>query len=534
MFELEHGGSEIMKRLGLLFALALMLTLFAPGCAGEDDEESIDELLAQGKVCLSENDHGCAYQAFKKVLNRKPGHEQAEYGVVLANDQSLSFGLSGILDILSAEPYAPTQDECFMLCTNLDRCGWLNTWALDMDTCVEMCDPQGDASFGYSEDVFTCTAYAQSCNDVKECLSPVIPPEPSECIDVCFGLDECGFMTSDTYGVLDCIERCPNLYSRQEAVCFLDLDDCGEGVGCFSHYGPLVQQLIDSFYYEIPDDAIRYAADLFESDGFDFYIDYLVFSPLELVGVPDLLASGGHDKAAVHLYASFADLYRAVFKIALAFNIDINTNTFDYLPALPDDIFDFRADIDFLWGIVHMLRDILYDPARPNFGYMTDGGAELLPSASYDIAQAARDLRLFIEELKAKEAFAFDDAFPLEDFDGDGIWSEGESVYLRGWMALDYGFARDLQDLFEVLEATFDEGEPFPLSALKPIFSHYELEPINIIIDVLGLLGIDEVDLSRPLLDPHPDGIRDYIDQAIFILEELIQILEGLAPDEAS
>ena len=518
-----------MRQMAGLLTLVLATTVLLAGCAGETEEPSVDDLIAQGKACLSRNDHGCAYQAFRKALNRKPSSEQAKYGVILANDQSLSFGLDGILDMLTVDPYAPSQDECFALCTNLDRCGWLNAWGLDMEMCVEKCDPESDVAFGYSEAVFVCTAYAESCSVVKECLSPVIPPDPGECVDMCFGFDECGFTTLDTYGVLDCIDRCPKLYTRSEAVCFLGRDSCSDGLGCFAHYGPFFQKLIDAFYYEMPDDAVAYADDIYGVERFEFDIDYLAFSPFEFAGVPALMTSGVHDEAAVHLYAGFSTLYRALFKIVLAFNIDINTNTIDLMPEPPDDLLDFGADINYLWEVIYMLRDILHDPARPNFGYMTEDGAELLPSASHDIARAMREFRRFLGELKARDDFDASYAFPLDDFNGDGAWSAGELVYLRGWTALDYELADDLDECLEALEATFDDGEPFPLWKLKPILSYYGLDSANTIIDLLGLLGFNEVELSKLLLDPHPNGFRDYIDQFIFILEMLIQLLEGLA-----
>jgi len=517
-----------MKRCRILLVFIVAITVVAIGCAKEEEKFSKEHWLQKGKDCLANVDYACAYDAFKKVLNHDPDNEQAKYGIILANDQNLSYGLGGILAIFSSEPYEPTAKECRELCENLDECGWLETWGLDEGNCVNMCDPNNAGAFGYDEDMFKCIASAQDCTKVEECLSPILEPTQENCIDACAKLDTCKFMNPDTYGIEDCVDRCPHLYTRQETQCFVTEPDCKKAINCFLHYGPLVQTLFDSFYADIADEATKHANAIAKLDDFAFYIDYLAFSPSDLIGLPDLLASGRHDVAAAHFYSSFAYLYLAVFKIALSLNIDVNINTIETLPPAPTNLLDIQGIINYLAAIRDMLTDILYDPARSGFGYLTEDGAELLPSASHDIAGSARAVRLFIEELKSKEYSSLY-AFPLEDTNGDGKWSAGESIYLRGWGMLDYDFADDIKELAAALEACFDDGEPFDLSTLKPILKNYGYGYINLLIDLLDILGYGEIDLSKPLLDPNPDGIRDYADQTVFIIDLLIQLLEGIA-----
>lgn len=516
-----------MKRIKFLLTGILASLIIFIGCAKEEKETSIDELLQKGKDCLQKNDYACAYEAFKKVLDKKPNNEQAKYGIILANDQNLSYGLSGALNMFLLKPYEPTDKECKNLCTNLDECGWLETWGLDLGTCLNMCDPSGEASFGYSKDVFICVANAKSCSKVEECLSPLLEPTQEDCIDTCFKLNDCRFMNPDTYGVQDCIDRCPNLYTMQETRCFLKEKDCKKAINCFMHYGPLIQTLIDGFYFNIAEEPTKYAKDISQLDDFEFNIDYLAFSPLDLLGLPILLASGKHDVATSNFYSSIEYLHLALFKIVLSLNIDININTIKKLPPAPTSIFDLDGIISYLEAIRDMLTDILYDPARPGFGLLTTDGEELLPSSSHDIASAARAIRLAIEGLKLKE-FSKDYAFPLEDLNGDKLWSEDEFVYLRGWSKLDHELADAIIELCAELEACFDNGEPFELSSLKPLFKYYDLWYINMLISLLDLAGYSKIDLSKPLLDPHPNGIRDYVDQVVHIIDLLIQLLRGV------
>jgi hypothetical protein len=520
---------EFMKRSLLALLLVLAVCFLLLGCE-EDEEEQLtaQDWINRGLDYLARSDGASAYLAFSEAINIEHGNLDAKYGQVLADTLQLHetfLLLGGVLGDLTGSSSEMTPEQSSAFCGVLLDCGMLDELGATYEQCIEQ------APMGLDDESVGCVLSSDGdCGEATLCLIDYAPPPAEACELACGKFQECDLLSVVGWSVDECIDQCPNLYSAGELTCYLGGGTCSESdQRCFTRLGVAIQDLLDTFLQDVANEMVLRSEDLIEFPEWTMQIPSYSFTLLDLFFQPNL--DGENDLGEVYLNYSIANMVQAAFNLLFALDLDFNmTTVMNVVLGLQTDealdISDTQSIQDLLVGAAEAIGWLLEDPMFPTFlSLREEEGVQLVQDASMNVGVLFGSLVEMIDWIDSETDDQSDDAVRYVDLNEDGIWDEDELLMIPGVGTFEKELVFAMREIFLYLEVNFADGVPVPLSSLEPLVIYFEQEWITFIFDILYLLDLSEIDLSEPLRNPDPEGLRPLlksVQQTLLVVSDLL------------
>lgn len=507
----------------LIGCLALVSTFFIACEEEEEDEPTVQEWIQRGKELLGENNGTGAYLAFQEALELQSGNLEAKYGVVLADVLQFSDTLDLVLTMFEPAVEDIPSAELTAVCDKLDECGVLDPVNAPYDQCL------ATGAFGLDEATRDCVIAAPDCDVMMErCDIIYFPPSQDLCAAACEKFKDCGMLGGTHWTVDDCIAACPQIYVTGELECFRTFDDCAYArETCFPFYGETIQTLLGDFWSEVSIEMGNNIAELLaREDDFHFAIDKFQFTFFDLFFRPDL--AGVHDATDVYFFASIYAGMESLFNLLLGLDVNFNMLLIEHIDwpwATDIDLADFSMEdvlliLENIDDVAALLELMLNDPVYPTFlTLLEEDGADRINNSGEYLGWVAGNLVEMIERVAEETEDQTDDPIRYIDGNGNGVWDANETFTIPGVVEMDYDLTWAVHDILLALKVDFVDGYPFHFDSIEPLFAYYNLDFINVLLELLDLQGVESIELGEWFRHPDPAGLRP----ALFDLLELIE-----------
>jgi len=285
--------------------------------------------------------------------------------------------------------------------------------------------------------------------------------------------------------------------------------------------GAIVQEMIEDYFRPL---LVEMTDELDQIDGeFSFYLPSYPLFVYHKRLVCDL--GGEWDQSDVLIFRGASRWWLGLADLLLSYDLDFDVGHILDIELPPD------ADIkEVLLAYVNAILDMLNDPDYPNFLYLTDDGLTRLPQAGIEFGLGELEMAQGFASLQAETDPQADDIFGYLDENGNGKWdvdephvypyigrvSEDQTTFEWAVINVIDLAARSTLDGTEY-DTSPDADDPFPLSALNPIFESLGLPPL--------FPKEMTVDLGKFYREPSREQLHDTV---LFIATLLKEFLEGL------